>query len=109
MEIDAPCLQPTPTQFQPHPQTPTPPNRPQPTPNQTQPKSDPDSVDDDLIKTAFKKAALQLHPDRHAATGSPEAVQAAAGRFQRLQVAYEVLRDPKRRKAYDRGQLHAGR
>jgi hypothetical protein len=76
----------------PHPSTPTP----------------PDPVDDDAIKAAFKKAALQLHPDRHAGSGDAAAQQKAAGRFQRLQAAYEVLRDPERRRAYDRGQL-AGR
>lgn len=44
------------------------------------------AVDDDAIKAAFKKAALQLHPDRHAGSGDAEAVKKAAGRFQRLQV-----------------------
>jgi DnaJ-class molecular chaperone len=29
----------------------------------------------------------------------------AAERFRKLQVAYETLRDPERRAAYDRGQL----
>ena len=57
-----------------------------------------------IIKQAFKKQALQLHPDRQA--GATEAqLRMAADRFRRLQVAYEVLRDPKRRKAYDAGRL----
>ena len=63
------------------------------------------AVDDDAIKAAFKKAALALHPDRHAGSGDAAAVAAAAARFQRLQSAYEVLRDARRRQAYDRGQL----
>jgi hypothetical protein len=57
-----------------------------------------------IIKQAFKKQALQLHPDRQA--GATEAqLRLAAEKFRRLQMAYEVLRDPKRRKAYDTGRL----
>jgi DnaJ-like protein len=54
--------------------------------------------DDDAesLKNAFRKAAKANHPDRHA--GDPDAVE----RFRRITVAYNVLRDPKQRAAYDR-------
>lgn len=67
---------------------------------------DPQSgADGDAVKAAFKKAALRLHPDRHEGGGDPRAVAAAGERFRRLRAAYEVLKDPERRKEYDRGRL----
>ena len=91
-----------------------------------------------LIRAAYARAALRIHPDTAVgpsaaaggggggglggggaggATAAAEAAAAAqaaadederrraAERFRRLQVAYETLRDPERRAAYDRGQL----
>jgi len=54
--------------------------------------------DDDAesLKNAFRKAAKANHPDRHA--GDPDAVV----RFTRIATAYDILRDEKRRAAYDR-------
>jgi hypothetical protein len=54
--------------------------------------------DDDAesLKNAYRKAAKANHPDRHA--GDPEA---AAVRFRRIARAYDILRDEKRRAAYD--------
>jgi DnaJ-class molecular chaperone len=58
------------------------------------------------IKAAFKVQAMLLHPDRVAAEGGDAAlVQQAHVQFQRLQIAYDALRDPEKRRAYDRGQL----
>ncbi len=60
----------------------------------------------EAIKSAFKSQAMQLHPDRvHASGGTGDAVKEAHVHFQRLQIAYDVLRDPEKRRAYDRGQL----
>eukprot|EP00803_Ostreobium_quekettii_P000036 evm.model.scf_1408EXC.4 EVM.evm.TU.scf_1408EXC.4 scf_1408EXC:14406-18349(+) len=63
-------------------------------------------VTTDHVKAAFKEAALRWHPDRHVLNGE-EHQGAAAGRekFQALQEAYEVLRDPEKRRLYDRGEL----
>ncbi len=46
------------------------------------------------VDEAFRRQAKALHPDRN-----PEAT--AEDRFKRLSAAYEVLRDPATRRAYD--------
>jgi molecular chaperone DnaJ len=48
------------------------------------------------MKIAFRKAAMQCHPDRH-----PGDVEAEA-RFKELNEAYQILTDPQKRSAYDR-------
>jgi molecular chaperone DnaJ len=48
------------------------------------------------IKAAFRKQAMQCHPDRH-----PNDTQ-AEHRFKEVNEAYEVLKDPDKRAAYDR-------
>jgi curved DNA-binding protein len=53
----------------------------------------------DEIKRAYRKLARQYHPDRNKDTGSED-------RFKEIGEAYEVLKDPKKRKQYD--QLRAG-
>jgi molecular chaperone DnaJ len=58
-------------------------------------------ADADMIKRSYRKLALQYHPDRN--NGSAE----AEGQFKELTEAYEVLKDPDRRAAYDR-YGHAG-
>jgi molecular chaperone DnaJ len=59
------------------------------------------SADGDTIKKSYRKLALQFHPDRNA--GNKEAEES----FKEATEAYEVLRDPQKRAAYDR-YGHAG-
>ncbi|KXZ44873.1 hypothetical protein GPECTOR_61g826 [Gonium pectorale] len=63
-----------------------------------------EAVSSDDIKAAFKALALQLHPDRHAGADA-EAQRAALVKFQKLQIAYDTLKDAEKRRLYDRGQL----
>ena len=51
---------------------------------------------DDEIKKAYRKLAMTYHPDRN--NGSKEAEE----RFKEITEAYDVLRDPQKRAAYDR-------
>ncbi|MGH7586128.1 MAG: molecular chaperone DnaJ [Gemmatimonadales bacterium] len=55
------------------------------------------------IKKAYRKVAMQYHPDRNSAPDAEE-------RFKACTEAYEVLRDPETRAAYDRwGRAGVGR
>jgi molecular chaperone DnaJ len=47
------------------------------------------------IKKAYRKLAMEYHPDRNKAADAEE-------RFKEITEAYEVLRDPQQRAAYDR-------
>ena len=50
---------------------------------------------DEEIKRAFRKLALEYHPDRNRKVGAEE-------RFKEINEAYQVLSDSKKRSAYDR-------
>ena len=54
----------------------------------------PKNADQKAIKDAFRKLALQYHPDRNKAPGAEE-------RFKEIAEAYAVLSDPKKRTEYD--------
>ena len=47
------------------------------------------------IKRAFRRLAMEYHPDRNKSDG-------AEGRFKEIAGAYEVLSDPEKRGRYDR-------
>src|SRR6476646_6690191 len=51
---------------------------------------------DDDIKKAYRKLAMQYHPDRN--NGSKDAEE----KFKEITEAYDILRDPQKRAAYDR-------
>ncbi len=53
-------------------------------------------ADSDAVKRAYRKIALECHPDRN--PDDPE----AEDRFKEATEAYEVLRDPEQRAIYDR-------
>jgi len=56
----------------------------------------PHTASDEEIKKAYRKLAMTYHPDRN--NGSKEAEE----RFKEITEAYDVLRDPQKRAAYDR-------
>src|SRR3954469_11101011 len=56
----------------------------------------PRTASDDEIKKAYRKLAMVNHPDKN--NGSKEAEE----RFKGITEAYDVLRDPQKRAAYDR-------
>ncbi|KWT70082.1 DnaJ-class molecular chaperone CbpA [Hyphomicrobium sulfonivorans] len=53
---------------------------------------------DDEVRRAFRKLAKELHPD--ISKGTEE-------RFKQVTSAYEILGDPEKRKAFDRGEINA--
>jgi len=53
---------------------------------------------DDEIKKAYRKAALQWHPDKN-----PDNKEQAESMFKKVSEAYEVLSDANKRSLYDRG------
>jgi curved DNA-binding protein CbpA len=49
---------------------------------------------DEEVRRAYRSAALRCHPDRDPGPGAPE-------RFRAVADAYEILRDPERRRRHD--------
>src|SRR3954447_11189678 len=56
----------------------------------------PRGADDAAIKAAYRKLAKEHHPDRHNGCSDKEA------QFKAVSEAYDVLKDPQKRAAYDR-------
>lgn len=54
------------------------------------------SADDGAIKSSYRKLAMKFHPDRNPGCRDSEA------RFKAINEAYDVLKDPQKRAAYDR-------
>src|SRR5688500_125182 len=54
------------------------------------------TASDDEIKKSYRKLAMQYHPDRNNGTAESEE------KFKQITEAYDVLRDPQKRAAYDR-------
>jgi len=54
------------------------------------------TVDDGQLKSAFRKLAMKWHPDRNPGDTSSE------HKFKEINEAYEILKDPDKRAAYDR-------
>ena len=53
-------------------------------------------ADDRTIKAAYRKLAMECHPDRHGGCGDKES------EFKAISEAYDCLKDPQKRAAYDR-------
>ncbi len=56
----------------------------------------PRDADEAALKSAFRKKAMQFHPDKNPGDASAEA------KFKEINQAYEILKDPQKRAAYDR-------
>src|SRR5665213_2407649 len=54
------------------------------------------SADDRTIKSAYRRLAMECHPDRNPGCTVSE------GRFKAISEAYDCLKDPQKRAAYDR-------
>ncbi|HNJ48268.1 MAG TPA: DnaJ domain-containing protein, partial [Novosphingobium sp.] len=54
------------------------------------------TADDATIKSSFRKLAMRWHPDRNPGDGDAET------RFKAINEAYDCLKDPQKRAAYDR-------
>lgn len=59
-----------------------------------------DQADEVKIRKAYRKLALQYHPDRN--PNNPDAVE----KFKEMAAAYEILGDAEKRKKYDQGLIN---
>ncbi len=62
------------------------------------------SAEPEVVEKAYKVLCLKYHPD----VSAPERRSEANARMQRINAAYAVLRDPVRRRRYDRTLSGAG-
>ena len=53
------------------------------------------SADEQTLKSAYRKLAMQYHPDRNPDDSAAEA------KFKEVSEAYDILKDEERRAAYD--------
>ena len=58
-------------------------------------------ADGGTIKSAYRKLAMKHHPDRNPGCSESEA------KFKAISVAYDCLKDPQKRAAYDRYGMEA--
>ncbi|KDR80578.1 hypothetical protein GALMADRAFT_153046 [Galerina marginata CBS 339.88] len=61
----------------------------------------PKDASQDQIRKAYKKRALQTHPDRLTPGATPAEKAASEEKFRKVNNAYEVLSDPQKRSQYD--------
>ncbi len=54
------------------------------------------TADEGALKSAYRKLAMKYHPDRNPGDGDAE------HKFKEINEAYECLKDPQKRAAYDR-------
>src|SRR6188768_1799321 len=54
------------------------------------------NADESKLKAAFRKLAMKWHPDKNPGDATSEV------RFKEINEAYEILKDPQKRAAYDR-------
>ena len=54
------------------------------------------TADDKVLKASYRRLAMQYHPDRNPGDTEAEA------RFKAINEAYDCLKDPQKRAAYDR-------
>ena len=62
------------------------------------------SASDEDIRRAFRRLAKELHPDLNPANRAR-----TEERFKKVSQAYELLSDPQKRRAFDRGEIDARR
>jgi DnaJ-class molecular chaperone len=62
----------------------------------------PKGSSDEDIRRAFRKLAKELHPDVN-----PTNKVATEDRFKKVVAAYDIIGDPQKRRAYDRGEIDA--
>jgi hypothetical protein len=67
----------------------------------------PETASPDELRRAYIAQAREHHPDRHRAAG-PSAAAAAEDRMRLINEAWDVLRDPLRRRSYDQRLSHPG-